>query len=175
MRAHMHFQIGIGGERSGADLAHVRLDAVMRAQMSYQRRRLRETLAADLTEESLGTIGFLVLLEGTIVLGQMIVELLLLDEALGASGALVWLYHVVLSHMDLEVFPPIKFLRTYVAQIFLAFVHLNVPQKALSGCILFAALGTLEPHDIGSPLPTDFLARFLLFGFRFNVPQIFFG
>lgn len=45
----------------------------------------------------------------------MIVKLLFLDKAFGATGALVWFNHVVLGHVDLQVFPSVELLRAYVA------------------------------------------------------------
>jgi hypothetical protein len=128
MRTHMHLQVGISGEWPGAYLAYKWFDTVMGAQMRYQRCRLREALAADFTKESLRAVGLLALLESAIMLRQMIVELFFLDEALAAAGALIWLDHIVLGHMDLQMFPPIEFLWAYVTQVLLALVYLNVPQ-----------------------------------------------
>lgn len=69
VRTHMHLQVGIGGERPGTYLAHVRFDTVVSAQVRYQRRRLCEALAADLAKESLRAVSFLALLKSAIVLG----------------------------------------------------------------------------------------------------------
>lgn len=63
VRAHVHFQIGVGGEWTRADLADVRFDAVVRAQVSNQSRRLGEALGTNFAKKTLRAVGFFVLLE----------------------------------------------------------------------------------------------------------------
>lgn len=55
----------------------------------------------------------------------MVVQLFFLDKAFGASRTFVRFDHVVFRDVNLQMFSPIEFLGTDVAQILFTFVYLN--------------------------------------------------